>query len=307
MNLTIKGYRVGALAKAVFKEVMDDNVLGLAAQTAYYFFFSLFPILLFVTPLVGLFIDPAGAIGFLQRQLGQAIPPESMALLEGIIENVVLGDNAPGLASVGGLLALWAGSNVFNTLAGALNRAYDVEEGRPWWKTRLLAIGMVILAGIVMITASITFIAGERIIQWVADLIGLSGAATVTWMVVQYTLVVAFLVGLAWLQYYILPNVRQQKRTVLVGALVATALWIIATLAFRAYVVNFGNYNATYGTIGAVIVLLTWMYISMVVVLVGGELNSELHKGTGAVTQRGGTLYGGRVTTGGVPARASVE
>lgn len=307
MALTIKGYRVTTLLKSVFKEVLDDNVLGLAAQTAYFFFFSLFPILLFVTPLVGLFIDPSGAIEFLEGQLGQAIPPESMALIEGIIESVVLGENAPGLASVGGLLALWAGSNVFNTLANALNRAYDIEENRPWWKTRLLAILMVVLAGFVMVTAFITFMAGERIIAWVANLIGLGGVATIAWMVAQYALVIGFLVGLAWLQYYLLPNVKQRKSQVLVGAVVATILWIGATLAFRAYVVNFGNYNATYGSIGAVIVLLTWMYISMIIVLVGGELNSELHKGTGAVKPRGGTLYAGRVTTGGMPASASVE
>ncbi len=307
MDLTIKGFRVATLTKAVFKEVLDDNVFGLAAQTAYYFFFSLFPILLFVTPLIGLFIDPAAAIQFLEQQLGQAVPPESMAMIEGIIESVVLGDSAPGLASVGGLLALWAGSNVFNTLANALNRAYDIPEGRPWWKTRLIAIAMVVLAGIVMVTAFTTFMAGERIIAWVAGLVGLGGAATIAWLIAQYVLVIGFLVGLAWLQYYFLPNTRQDKKKVLVGALVATALWIAATLAFRAYVVNFGNYNATYGTIGAVIVLLTWMYISMVVVLIGGELNSELHKGTGAVKPRGGTLYAGRVTTGGQPASASVK
>jgi membrane protein len=126
-------------------------------------------------------------------------------------------------------------------------------------------------------------------------------------LVVQYPLAFGILVGMMWMIYYFLPNLRQSKSQVLVGAVVATLLWILVTLAFRAYVVNFGSYNKTYGTIGAAIILLTWMYLTMLVILVGGELNAELHHGTGAVKPRTNAVYAGRVVTSGEPGKASTD
>lgn len=276
---------------------MEDNILGLAAQTAYYFFFSLFPILLFITPLIGMLIDERMAIAWLQEQLGQTVPPETLMLISDIVQDVVLSEGAPGLASVGALLALWAGSNVFNTLAGALNQAYDVTENRSWWKTRLMALGMVLLSAVVLGIGFVTLIAGRQIISAVAGLVGLSSGEELAWTLMQYGVAVALLVVLAFLTLYLLPNIRQRKRLVLAGAIVTTALWIGATMLFRTYVINFGNYNQTYGTIGAVIVLLTWMYLSMLVVLIGGELTSELHKGTGAMWPRRGVVINDRIAT----------
>lgn len=297
MALIIGGYRISTLLKCTAREVVSDNILGLAAQTAYYFFFSLFPILLFITPLLGMLVDANAAIGWLESQLGRAIPPESFTIISGIIEDVVFSESAPGLVSVGAVLALWAGSNVFNTLAGALNTAYDLEEDRPWWKTRLISIMMVLLSGLVLGAGFITLLAGQQIIEFAAQLLRISRSTAMIWMVVQYTLAVALIVALAFLTFWLLPNLRQQKRKVLVGAVVTAALWIGATMLFRAYVVNFGNYNQTYGTIGGVIVLLSWMYISMVVVLVGGELTCELHKGTGAMSARRAAVLNQRVVT----------
>src|SRR5690606_14126218 len=244
-----------------------------------YFFFSLFPILLFITPLIGMLIDPRRVIAWLELQLGQTVPPETLQLLTDIVQDVVLSEGAPGLASVGALLALWAGSNVFNTLADTLNHAYDVTENRSWWKTRLMAIAMVMLSALVLGVGFVTLIAGRQIISFVAGLAGLSSGQELAWTLVQYSVSVGLLIVLAFLTLYLLPNIRQRKRLVLAGSVVTTALWIGATMLFRIYVVNFGNYNQTYGTIGAVIVLLTWMYLSMLVVLIGGELTSELHKG----------------------------
>ena len=264
--------------RRTLREVLNDDVLGLAAQTAYYFLFSLFPILLFITPLLGMLLDVNEAISWVERQLGAAVPPEALTLVSGIIDDVVLSENAPGLASVGAVLALWAGSNVFNTLAGALNKAFDCTENRAWWKTRLIAISMVLLSAVVLAIGFITLMAGERIIGFVATLVNMGDAAALAWTIGQYALAVLLLIAFAFLTFRLLPNTTQRWQDVLVGALVTAGLWIVATMLFRLYVVNFANYNQTYGTIGAVIILLMWMYIVMVVLLVGGELCSELRK-----------------------------
>lgn len=297
--MVIRGFRVGTLAKQVGSQVMSDNVLGLAAQTAYYFFFSLFPLMLFLTPLFSLVGDKQEFVNFLMDQLGRALPPETSQLVHDIVTNVVYSTSAPGLMSVGAILALWTGSNVFNALAGALNRAYNVEETRPWWKTRLLAMAMVVLSGVAIIIATVSLVAGQEIVEWVAGLLRLDASTAAVIKLVQYTVALLFLFFVGFLTYLLLPCERQKKSQVLVGTTVATALWVLVTLGFRFYVVNFADYNKTYGTIGGIIVLLTWMYLSMLVLLIGGELNSELHKGTGRVTARGGTLYGGRISSGG--------
>ena len=305
--MVIGGYRVGTLVKRVWAEMQEDNVLGLAAQTAYYFFFSLFPLLLFLTPIFSLVGDRERLVSFTLEQLQQSVPPEAMVPIRNVVEGVVFTSDAPGLMSLGALLALWAGSNVFNAIIGALNRAYDVREGRPWWKSRLIALAMVVVSGLAIALASLTFIAGNQIIAWAGALLGLTDAATRLWLVGQYAVGFAFLVGAAWLAYYLLPATRQNPRIALVGALFASVLWVAVTLGFRTYVVNFGNYDNTYGTIGGVIVLLTWMYLTMLVLLVGGELNSELHKGTASVRERRGTLFGERLPTGDAPAVPSVR
>lgn len=296
--MIVFGYRVETLAKCVAKEILDDDVLGLAAELAYYFFFSLFPIMLFITPMLSFFGNEQEIVNGVLQQLGTAIPPDAQEMVADVVRSVVT-TNAPGLMSIGALLALWAGSNVFNNLITALNRAYDVEEARPWWKRRLIAMAMVIVAGLVVGTSTIAVVVGDRIIDWAGDLLGLDASTQVLLIAAQYVLAFLILVGMAWVTYRVLPNTRQNPRHVLVGAVFTTVVWALVTLGFKVYVVNFGNYSATYGTIGGIIVLLTWMYLTMVVLLAGGELASELHKGTGSVARRGGQLFGGRVASGG--------
>ena len=296
--MIIKGYRVGPLLKQTGREILDDNVPGIAAELAYYFFFSLFPILLFLAPTLSLMGNKRKLFDSIMGSLAQVVPADAYAMLQGVVSEVVFSEGAPGIMSVGALLAAWAGSNVFNGLILGLNRAYDVDESRPFWKKRLIALGALIVSVIIVGVATIVMLAGQSVVAWVAGLVGLGGTARMVWLVIQYPLAVSMLVGLAWMLFYVLPNTKQEKKHVFVGAIVTTVLWIAVTLAFRLYVQNFGNYNRTYGTIGGVIVLLTWMYLSMIVVLIGGELNSELHKGTGAVNPKRGILLGGRIATG---------
>ena len=308
--MVLFGYRVGSIAKRTFKETLDDNLLGLSAQTAYYFFFSLFPFLLFLAPVLSLVGNKQETFNRFAGQLQQVVPNEGWSLIGSVIKDVVYSENAPGLMSIGALLAIWAGSNVFSALMDALNAAYDVEETRPWWKKKMMAVASVVVVGIVILLSTTMILGGDKIVEWIGDRFTLSNSLQKGLTYLQVPIGVALLVSVAWLSYYFLPNIRQSKKQVLVGAVFTTLAWAIVTFALRFYVNNFANYNATYGAIGGVIVLLTWMYFSMLVFLIGGEINSELHRGTGATTPRPGLLYGGRIETGtaaGVPSVDRVE
>jgi membrane protein len=305
--LTVGGYRVWPLLKKTGREIMDDNVLGLAAQTAYYFFFSLFPLLLFVAPMLALVGNKQQMVNWLVGHLTAAVPASAVTLVQGVVKDVVLSPSAPAAISVGALLAAYAGSNIFGALMGALNTAYDVKETRPWIRQQLLRLAALLVAGLVMIVATAIMLGGAQIAEWLGNALELSSAFTQLWKVVQIPLALAILVGAAWLVYFFLPNFKQRPVHVLVGAIVATVLWVVVTLVFRLYVTNFGSYNKTYGAIGGVIVLLTWMYLSMLVLLSGGELASEIHCGSARAEPERGASYAGRIGTQGRPGAPSTE
>jgi membrane protein len=281
--MEIKGYDAGQLLKKTLKEVWKDGVLGLSAQAAYSFFFSLFPILLFLAPLFSLIGNKQEFVGRILTRLSVTLPPEAYLLLSNVVKDVVFSENAPGLISMGIILAAFSGSAVLDTLMGALNTAYDAHDPRPFWKRRLIAMGFTILFGIVVGFATIVLVAGHSIIDWLTRFAHIPGDSKRFWETVQYPLALVLLTGLIWLLFYYLPYVKQRKLHVLIGSIFTVTLWVIITLIFRWYVTHFGSYNKTYGTIGGVIVLLTWMYWTMAAFLTGGELNSELHAGTAKV------------------------
>jgi membrane protein len=298
MNPIVRGTNVRTLLVKTGREIMADRVPSLAAQTAYFFFFSLFPLLLFLTPILGFFIEQEVLIVWVQDRLRDTLGAESMELVGEVMQEVVYSPDAPGVMSLGAILAGWAGSNIFGALIDALNVAYDVKERRPFWKRMLVRVGMLLVAGVTVIIATIVMLAGGPIARWIGGTVGMGDEAIRTWVYLQYPIAFLFLVAIAFLVFYILPNVKQRWTNVLVAAVVTTILWIGVTMIFRLYVDNFGNFSRTYGTIGGIIVMLMWMYLSMIVVLSGGELASELHRGTGAVEPRGGVVYHGRLVTG---------
>jgi membrane protein len=307
LAMIIKGYRVGPLLKATGKEILNDNVLGLAAQAAYNAFFSIFPFFLFAAPLLSLFGDKARTFSWLMNQLATVVPAEAIALVQSVVKDVVFSKNAPGLVSVGAVLALWSGSAVFGALINTLNTAYDVTETRPWWKRVLIQLASVLLMGLLVGVASIVMLAGPEIAKTVGAKLHLDRFFVLAWTILQYPIAIGMIVLAFYLIYRYLPNIKQNPKQILVGASVATVLWLLVTWLFRIYVTDFATYNKTYGTIGGVIVLLTWMYLTMIVLLAGGELNSELHHGTGAVEPRRGAVYAGRVVTTSNPERSSMD
>jgi membrane protein len=295
--MIIKGFNVVSLLKSTVREVREDRIPSLAAETAYYFFFSLFPLLLFLTPLLGIVGNGQELMTSMVARLSTTMPEDSLSLLKRVLSEILTSSNGAGVMSVGVLLAGWSGSNIFGALTSALNVAYDVTETRPWWKQQLIRIGALLVAGAIMILATAIFLDGERFAQWAGSALGLGGAAVAAWTVLQHVHARALLVALGVVLFKLLPNVHQRWSHVVVASVVTTALWVAATLLFRLYVQHFASYNKTYGTIGGVIVLLTWMYYSMFVVLVSGELASELHHGSGAVEPTKGAVYYGRIVS----------
>jgi membrane protein len=302
--MVVLGYRVSELAKKTGTETLEDNILGISAQVAYNFFFSLFPLLLFLAPILSLIGNKQQIVSELLGRISQFMPPDAFKLMSGVITDVVFAQNAPGLISLGAVLAAWSGSNIFTTFMDALDTAYDVKDDRPWWKKRLLALEVLVGWVIVIAVVTIILLAGDSIVGYARTRLGMGGTALEVWSIVQFPLAIGLLVAFFFLMYWLLPYAKQDKKQILVGALVASILFIVATLLFRLYVQHF-PVNKTYGAIGGVMLLLSWMYFVSVVILVGGELNSELHHGTGSVASKRGSVYAGRIATGEQPAQPS--
>lgn len=302
--MVILGYRAGALAKKTYQETMEDNILGIASQVAYNFFFSLFPLLLFLAPMLSLIGDKRTIVSDLLNRFSEFMPAEAFTLFSKVVTNIVFAQNAPGLISIGFVLAVWSGSNIFTTFMDALDKAYDVTDPRPWWKKRLKAIGVMFGWAIIITLVTSILLAGDSIIAFMRDRLGMGSTALTVWAWLQFPLAIALLVSFLYLMYWALPYVKQDKKQILVGSVFAAVLFIVATLIFRLYVQHFPP-NKTYGTIGAVMVLLTWMYVISAVILIGGELNSELHLGTGSVASKKGSVYAGRIASGEQPAQSS--
>jgi membrane protein len=254
--------------KRIFKDSAEDDIPGTGARVAFFFALAIFPAIIALFAITGI----AGgdeAFQWIMERVRQGMPEDAAAQFEGFVEEIT-GTERPGLLSVGLLGVVWAASNAFNGLTIGLNRMYGVEEERSWLKRRLLSVGMLIIAGIVLNLGTIAIIAGPEL----AEVVGLGAAVGY----LSWILAFALLTALLWITYYILPNRDQSgwKREVLIGAVCGTAVWIVASALFRVYVSNFGNYSATYGFVGGIIVLLLWLYITAISILFGGEVASTL-------------------------------
>jgi membrane protein len=272
--LSLGGLRVQELARRVVREIQQDDCLGRAAQLAYYFLFALFPFFLVLTILLG-YLPLPNLLDRLMNMLGQMLPGEALQLVQYNLHELVSGERG-GLLSFGLLAALWTSSSALTAIMDSLNRAYDVEEGRPFWKVRGLAMLLTVGLSAFIIVSIVLLTFGPQIGGWIADQMGLGRVFQMAWNVLRWPVIVGLLIVAMALVYYLAPDVEQQWQWITPGSIVAVLGWLLASLGFSYYVNQFGSYNATYGSIGAVIVLLTWMYVSGFFVLVGGEINAEI-------------------------------
>lgn len=265
---------LGELFKRTLKDTLADDVLSLAAQQAYFFFFALFPALLAVISIASFFpIDTLmhDVIGMMAR----VAPPDVIEILRDQLRKIA-DSNAGGLLTFAFLITLWSSSSAVVSMVTTLNAAYDITEGRPWWKVRLVAVGLTIGLAVFILASMALIVAGPALAANVASSIGLGSAFTTAWTILQWPIVFLLVSTGIGLVYYFAPDAEQNWVWITPGAVFATLLWIIISLGFKLYVAQFGNYNETYGAIGGVMVLLLWLYLSGVAVLMGAELNAEI-------------------------------
>lgn len=266
---------IRALKATVF-EFQRDDALGLAAQLAFYLILALFPFILVLVSLMGTFSNEDLANTVLQY-FESVTPPEVYQLISSYLGSVLSGKNqAPGLFSIGIVLTLWSASGAFAALIAAINKAYDVEETRPVWKVRGIALLMTVGLSVLIMIGVVLLVAGPPVGKVVADIFGLGDAFLLVWDIVRWPVALFFMVFTVALIYYIAPDAEQPFRWITPGGFIAVLLWVLASLAFRFHVSNFGSYDETYGSIGAVIVLLLYLYISSLTILFGAELNATL-------------------------------
>ncbi|HXR99848.1 MAG TPA: YihY/virulence factor BrkB family protein [Pyrinomonadaceae bacterium] len=265
------------LTKRVWAEVQEDNVFGRAAELSYYFLLALFPFLIFLTSVIGLILGSGtGTRHTFFQYLARIMPPSAFQLIDNTMYEVSESSGA-GKLSFGILAALWAASNGLGAITESLNTAYDLKESRPWWKQRLTAIGLTVALSILIIGALILVVAGGRIAEWLAAHYGLGPVFPIGWKIIQWPVVLACMTFAFALIYYLAPDFREQAWQWLTpGAVIGVVLWLLVSLAFRIYLHYFNSYSATYGSLGAVIILMLWLYLTGAAVLIGGEVNSEI-------------------------------
>jgi membrane protein len=275
------------MGRRLLAQVKRDEVPTMAAALAYHFFLALFPFFIFLTVL-GSFV--AGMVG-LENPADQAVdllrehvPPEAAGVVGGELRSVVEARNPgllsrnSGLLSIGLVAALWAASGGVRSIMKAMNHAHDIEESRSFWKRYLVSLAITVLAGTFLIVAFAGFVLGQVLGEQVAQALNLEGAYTTALGLAHWGLPPFLVLAGSVLLYWAAPNIALSLKRVLPGAALFTAGWIGATLLFAFWVNSFGEYNATYGTLASVAILLLWFFITGNILLLGAELNAVLYE-----------------------------
>lgn len=271
------GFRLGMpileVLRRTVKETIDDDCASIAAQLAYYFALALFPALLFVVSLASYL--PFPVVNEVVAALDPIAPPEVLTIIRKQLESIVAGE-ATSLLTIGILGALWSSSGAMTSIVSGLNRAYDIPETRPWWKVRLIAIGLTIALVVFVLLSFTLIVAGPNAGQWLAAWFGLSDVFDTVWAVARWPLIFALATTGVAIVFYYAPDADQDWVWITPGSIATTILWVLFSMVFRLYVTRVGDYAATYGALAGAAILLLWLYFSGLALLIGGELNSEI-------------------------------
>lgn len=255
--------------KQLVERINDADVTGLSAQLAYFFLLSLFPFTLFLVTLMGFLpIDSESIMQFLDSFL----PGDVSEMIEENLATLV-NSRSGGLLSVGILGTLWSASNGFNAITKSFNKAYRVEEDRSFILNRLTALGLMLGLVLVIALALIGAVFGKVIGEYVFTFLGLNDLIN-AWNVIRWVVTSLTLFLMLFIIYILAPNEKIKMKDVILGTLFATVVWQVASLGFSYYVNNLGNYSATYGSLGTVIVLMIWFYLSGIIITTGGVINA---------------------------------
>jgi membrane protein len=288
------------LGKRVWQQMNEDEVFTRSASLAYYFVLAVFPAMLFVLSIVGfLFADRAGLQNSLFSTLARVMPGSAADLVQKTLREVTQASGA-GKAAFGILGALWSASQGVSAVMQSLNVAYEVPERRPWWKQRAIAIGLTLALAVLVLGALGLMLFGGRAAEFIGSHVGLGSALVLTWKIVQWPVVLAFMFAAFAVTYYIAPDLKVPEwHWITPGSALGLFCWLVASFALKVYLHFFNSYSKTYGSVGAVIILLLWLYITGLSILLGGEINDEIDKATNtkAQTARAGDEQEGRATT----------
>ena len=281
------------LGRRVWRTVYEGDFFTRTAALSYYFLLALFPLLLFLTAMLGYFAETGTELRQnLLIYLSKLMPRSASALIRTTVEEIT--QNAGGGKISFGLLAtLWAASYGMGAISETLNVAYGVKETRSWWRVRLLAIGLTIALAAFIISALALVLYGGEIGEGLANRLELGGLFLIVWHLVQWPIVLAFVLSGFGLIYYFAPNLHDQKwYWVTPGSVVGVLLWLLVSVIFRVYLRYFDRYSMTYGSLGAVIILMLWFYLTGAALLMGGELNAEIENAAAEAGMPGAKLKG---------------
>ena len=269
----MKGLPIHRVMVRTVTEFVDDEMSTYASALAYQMLFSLFPFILFLIALIG-FLHLPDFFSWLRLQSELVLPPQALEQVNPVIDQ--LQQSKGGLLSVGIVIALWTASAGVRLMMSAMNAAYDVVEGRPAWKRFPLSIIYTIgIAGMLLIAAAL-MVLGPQVMGWIAAQVGVEEFIVTVWTIARWPVVVILMMVAVALIYYVMPDVKQEFRFITPGSVLAVVVWILASVGFGLYVKTFADYNAMYGSIGAIIVLLLYFYISAAVLLLGAEMNAVI-------------------------------
>jgi membrane protein len=273
-----KGSWLGVL-KRTFKEFKDDNLTDWAAALTYYGVLSIFPLLLVLVSILGLVGQSATQP--LIDNVGKVAPGPAKEIITSAIQNLQQSKGAAGILFIVGLAgALWSASGYIAAFMRASNAIWDVEEGRPVWKTIPLRLVITLITVVLLAVMAVAVVLTGPLAEQVGNVVGLGSTAVTVWDIAKWPVLILIVSFMFAFLYWAAPNVRHPRfQWVSPGGLVAVLLWILASAAFAFYVANFGSYNKTYGALGGVIIFLVWLWISNIAILLGAEFNAELERG----------------------------
>jgi len=278
----VSAWRLGGLSwrtlgRRVWEEIYAGGLLTHAAALAFYFLFALFPLLLFLMTLLGFFAETgtelrSNLLGFLSR----VAPPSASALIYTTVEEIAAGADGWRLW-LGLVSALWFASLGIAALSDSLNAMYGVRESRPFWRVRLSAVGLTAALVVLILSALLLMLYGGEIGAGIAGYFNQGTLFTTVWTIAQVPLALAFVLFAFALIYYFAPDLYEQKwYWITPGAVIGVVLWLVVSSLLRVYLRHFDSYSLTYGSLGAVIVLMLWFYLTGVAILIGGKINAEI-------------------------------
>jgi membrane protein len=265
----------GALVRT-YGDVAQNHTMQMAAALAYYFVLSLFPFLIFLSAVVA-YLPVPDLFNQALALMARFLPLDSMGLVRRVLSDVVT-PNRGTFLSFGILGTVWAASGGFAAMIEALDIAYQVKDDRPFWKTRPLAVGLAFIIGTLVLISLSVMVVGPRFGVWLAGRVHLSGLFVLLWPYLHWTIAVGFTVLAIEALYFFAPNVKQRFLATLPGAVLSVGCWIGLSYLLGTYFRHFDSFNKTYGTLGAAIALMVWLYWTGFAMLVGAELNAELAK-----------------------------